>query len=299
MQHALDSRAIRLVAEIPVGDRLGEAILWDDAGQCFMWIDIEGRRFHRLSWPGLDLETFTTPFRIGSFALTNDPNLVVAAFESGFATFHYRSGRHDWIARPNLPAGVRFNDGRVDREGRFVAGTLVEDSHAAGNSNAGQLFRLNCDGSTDVLLDGLAIPNALCWSPDGATAYHTDTLSFEIASFDYSERMTGRRCFAQLPRGQGPDGATVDAEGRIWVALWGGSKVAVFSDDGCPVGEVSLPVTQPTCPAFGGANRDVLAVTSASAGLSEDELCREPGAGNLFLYSVPAAGLPEPRLTLG
>lgn len=289
---------IRPIAEIPVRDLLGEGIVWDDVTQAFVWIDIEGRRLHRLAWPSLQLESFTTPFRIGSFALTETAGLIVAAFEQGFARFEFASGAWAWIARPDLATGVRFNDGRVDRQGRFVAGTLVESGEESGKVPAGKLYRLERDASVTTLVEGLSIPNALCWSPDGQTMYHTDTLSHTLTAYDYGDGATGGRPFASLPKGHGPDGATVDAESRIWVALWGGARVAVFGPDGSTLGEVAMPVTQPTCPALGGSNLDILAVTSASAGLSESELAAQPSAGNLFLFEVPATGLREHRITL-
>lgn len=291
-----DTTAVRLLAEIPVRDVLGEGILWDDAASEFVWTDIEGRRIHRLSWPDCTLQTFPAPLRIGSFALTDEPGTIIAAFETGFARFEPATGNLEWLARPEMPPGMRFNDGRVDRNGRFVAGTLVEDVDAAGDACLGKLYRLEADNSLTVLLEKLGIPNALCWSPDGRTVYHSDTLSQSLRAFDYGESLSDERVVTNAANGEGLDGGIVDKEGRIWIALWAGWRVVVLDQDGANLKYLPMPVSQPTCVALGGPDLNILAVTSASGGLSTEELAEQPRAGNLFLFEVPATGIAEHRV---
>ncbi|WP_423140779.1 SMP-30/gluconolactonase/LRE family protein [Parablastomonas sp. CN1-191] len=282
--------------QVAVGNRLGEGIVWDCVAGAFVWTDIHERRLFRLSWPGRELEEFALPHRLGSFALTSQPACILAAFEQGFAWYDLESTRCDWIARPQLPPGVRFNDGRVDRAGRFVAGTMVEDPVAAGSRRAGALFRLEETGVTTRLLDGIGITNALCWSPDGGTMYHADSTVGVLNAYEYGAPPMPRRAITAVAAPAVPDGATVDAKGRIWVALWGGAAVGIHSAEGAMLETIDVPVSQPTCVALGGPDMDILAVTSAHDGLTRADREREPGAGNVFFYATTANGLPECRV---
>lgn len=283
------------VAVIPVANELGEGVVWDDRAQAFLWTDILGRRLFRLTWGNATPQIFDLPDRLGSFALTDDPGEILAAFAPGFARYRLSDGACQWLARPALPHGVRFNDGRVDRLGNFVAGTMVENVAAAGGSDAGTLFRLESDGSVSELLRGFHISNSLCWSPDGHTMYHADSPAQAITAYGYDAAGARyQKIIAAFDEGY-PDGATVDAAGRIWVALWGAGCVAVLDPAGARLATIELPVSQPSCVALGGPDFDILAVTSARTDLDAAALEVEPQAGALFLLRVTARGLPEMR----
>jgi L-arabinonolactonase len=285
------------IAVIRTGNELGEGVLWDERTQAFVWTDILGRKFYRLPWGSDAPEVIDLPDRLGSFALTEDPHIIVAAFSDGFARFNLATGALGWLAQPQLARGVRFNDGRADRFGTFVAGTMVEDVNAAGGNDAGALFRLEEDNSLSQLLHGFHISNSLCWSPDGHSMYHSDSPAQAITEYAYDPLGARyRKVIATFDEGF-PDGATVDAAGRIWVALWAAGKVAVLDPAGARLGVVPVAASQPTCVAFGGPDLDILAVTSARTDLSADELARQPDAGALFLYRVNAVGLPECRVS--
>lgn len=292
-----DALCIEPAGRVAVGNRLGEGIVWDSRSSAFLWTDIKERRLFRLFWPSLKLEQFTLPHRLGSFALTEDAGQLVAAFEQGFARYAFESDRCEWICRPPLPPGVRFNDGRVDRAGIFVAGTMVEDAGVSGNAKAGELYRLEQSGEATRLLTGIGISNALCWSPDGSVMYHADSTEGILNAYEYGDRPGPRLPLTQPPAPAVPDGATIDADGRIWVALWGGAQVAVYSPDGALLDHLSLPVSQPTCVALGGEAFDILAVTSAHDGLSGAKRADEPEAGNLLLFRTAVRGLDECRAT--
>lgn len=284
------------LAVIPVANILGEGIVWDARGQAFMWTDILACKFYRLVWGSDTPEVIDLPERLGSFGLTDDPQVILAAFASGFARYNLVTGACDWLARPQLPAGVRFNDGRADRNGCFVAGTMVEDVAAAGGSDRGMLYRLEDDASLSELLHGFHISNSLCWSPDGQTMYHSDSPAQAITEYRYdASGVRYQKIIATFDEGF-PDGATVDASGRIWVALWSAGCVAVLDPAGARLMTVPVGASQPTCTAFGGPNLDVLAVTSARTELSDADLAGQPDAGALFLYKTNAFGLPEPRV---
>lgn len=284
---------------IAVANMLGEGVVWDEHEHCFWWTDILDKKLFRLAWPARALTTYDLPYRLGSFGLTTQPGTLVAAFEQGVAWYEVDSGQLTWIARPALPPGVRFNDGRVDRHGRFWAGTMVEDSKAAGGEHWGCLYRLDADGSLSPQVTGLQISNSLCWSADGATLYHADSPQRRIDAYLVEAGGVGeRRTFAVVEAGSVPDGSTIDAEGRLWNARWGGSRVAVHGADGTLAGTLELPVSQPSCVALGGADLDIVAVTTARVDLTDQDLTRQPAAGHLFLYQTNARGLPENRVIL-
>jgi L-arabinonolactonase len=281
------------LAIIPCANMLGEGVLWDAHGQAFVWTDILGRRLYRLSWGSDQPVVIDLPDRLGSFALTSDPDVILAAFAPGFARYHLVSGACEWLALPDLPPGVRFNDGRTDRAGQFVAGTMVEDAAAAGGTDRGRLYRLEAGGGLTDLFGGFHISNSLCWAPGGGTMYHSDSPAQAISAYAYGGAgATDRRVLARFDEGY-PDGACVDADGNLWVALWGAGCVAVLGPDGERLATVPVGASQPSCTAFGGPNLDVLAVTSARADLTPDQLAADPLAGALFLFQTSARGLPE------
>ena len=198
---------------------------------------------------------------------------------------------------PDLPT-TRLNDARCDRQGRFVFGTLNE---APDRAPIGSFYRLNTDLSVERLpLPGIAIPNSICFSPDGTRMYHCDTLANVILCCDY-DPATGavgnQRLFADLGGAPGsPDGSTVDSEGFVWNAQWGGARVVRYAPDGRIDREIVLPVAQPSCPAFGGPALDRLYVTTAHENLTAEARLAQPSAGGLFAIDPDGVrGLPEVR----
>jgi sugar lactone lactonase YvrE len=173
---------------------------------------------------------------------------------------------------------------------------MVENVAAAGGSDRGALFRLEEDASLSQLLHGFHISNSLCWSPDGRTMYHSDSPAQAITEYGYDALGVRYQKIISLFDEGYPDGACVDAAGRIWVALWGAGCVAVLDPVGARLATVPLAASQPTCAAFGGPNLDVLAVTSARTELTAEALAAEPQAGALFLFQTNACGLPEERV---
>jgi sugar lactone lactonase YvrE len=283
-----------LVRVVEVGNTLGEGVLWDDVGQRVWWTDIQERLLYRYK-PVTDvLEKFELPERLGSFGFVDKSDRIIAAFESGFAFYHPESGQLDWIARPEHAAGnVRFNDGRVDHRGRFWAGSMVEGE----GEPSGKLYCL-CNGVIETHLRGIAISNGVCFSPDTRHMYFTDSPSLTIHRFDADPAngaLSNRQVFALTPPGEFPDGSIVDSEGHLWNAQWGASRVARYAPDGSISGSIELPVTQPTCIAFGNVALDHLFVTTSREGLPAAALSLQPKAGHLFVYKTNIKGNPEPR----
>lgn len=183
---------------------------------------------------------------------------------------------------------VRMNDGGCDPDGRFYCGSMAYDA-APGR---GRLYRLDPSGAASLVLEGVTISNGLGWSPDGSIAYYVDTPTQRIDVFTYDTEagLTGRRPFVHIPPEAGaPDGLTVDAEGHVWVALWGGGAVHRYAPDGRLAGKVEVPVTKVTACALGGPKLDRLFITTMREGTDPT---REPEAGALFRADVGVAGLP-------
>jgi sugar lactone lactonase YvrE len=184
----------------------------------------------------------------------------------------------------------------VDRQGRFWAGTMnMVDSFRPD----GALYRLDSDLTLHQMETGVSISNGTAWSPDNRTMYFTPTGDRLIWAYDFEPEtgsISNRRVFAEFSEEDGlPDGHTVDSQGFLWSAFWGGWKVCRFDPDGKLEREIRIPSAQVTCPKFGGPNLDELYVTTAYSGLSEAERARQPEAGGLFRIQMDAKGLPEPE----
>jgi sugar lactone lactonase YvrE len=183
---------------------------------------------------------------------------------------------------------VRMNEGGCDPDGRFYCGSMAYD-HRPG---AGALYRLDRDGSVRVVLGSVTVSNGLEWSPDGSRAYYNDTPTQRTDVFDYDREsgLTDRRPFAEIPpEVGGPDGLTVDEEGGVWVALYGGGAVRRYTPEGVLDGVIEVPARQVTACTFGGPDLDQLYITTSREGLEPDE---DPLAGSLFRAAVGVAGLP-------
>ena len=287
-----------LVDIVAVANTLGEGVLWDVPGQRAWWTDIQERVLFRYDPVTRELERFGLPERLGSFGLVEDSDEIIAAFESGFAFYHPESGQLQWIERPGHDApNVRFNDGRIDRQGRFWAGSMVEGR----GTPTGKLYCLasgTASAASSVWLTGIAISNSICFSPDGRQMYFADTPHRMILRYDLdpaSGAISNRQVFARTPPGAFPDGSHVDAQGHLWNAQWGSGRVVRYAPDGAISGTIDVPASHVSCVAFGGADLDLLFVTSARQELSAGQLAAEPHAGDLFIYQLNIKGLADAR----
>lgn len=288
----------RLVATIPSRCVLGEGPVWDDRLGCLWFTDIQRAELLRWDHGAGQLTRLALPERLGSLALTDDLGVLLAALASGFALLRPGTGQVDWLHRVEPEyRGVRLNDGRVDRQGRFWAGSMVEREDGA-PAERGTLWRLDPPGTAapKALRDGISISNSICFSPDGAHAYFSDTPTRQILRYAACGDSLGTpTLFAETEPDCWPDGADVDADGRLWNAEWGAARITCYTPDGRVAGRLPLPVSQPTCVAFGGTDLDLMFVTSASEGLAAGS---EPEAGNLLIYEGGFKGLPAGRFRL-
>lgn len=290
--------ALTPLAILPVNNLLGEGILWDSRRQRLWWTDIQSRRLFRYDWALSDTHILEMPERLASFGLTAGSERLIAAFESGFAWYDPGDQSVTWLARPERPhSAVRFNDGRVDRQGRFWSGTMVEGDHP--DVSAG-LYSFDRHYGVRQHLNDVRISNCLCLSPDGRSLYFADSPTRTIRVFELGPEGTlgPSRVFAQTPVGADPDGATIDADGCLWSAHWGAGCVVRYTPEGKIDRTLRVPASQPTCVCFGGPDLDVLCITTARIGLSEASLSTEPNAGDVFLYRVGVKGLPEAEYQL-
>ncbi len=280
----------------PTKDRLGEGPLWDVMEQALYWVDSVGCRIHRYSPESGALRHWTVPGMIGSLALCARGGAILA-LESGFHRFDFTSGEAAPIIDPEADnPRTRFNDGKVDPQGRFVAGTMARQIR---DEPLGALYRLNPDASLEVLERGVIVSNGPCFSPDGRTFYFADSPRRAIFAYDYDPAggplRNKRPLIDTAPLGTAPDGATVDAEGFIWTALVLTGRISRFAPDGRLDRVIEMPVSFPSSVMFGGAGLDVLFVTSISDSLNR-RAPDEPEAGGLFaVHGLGVRGLAEPR----
>ena len=279
-----------------LGAALGEGPLWDDGAAALWFTDIEGRTLNRFD-PASGAGT--------TIAAGGRPGFIVHAADGGFIVGMERAlHRFDGAAMggvvADVPAraGTRLNDGAVDPDGRLWFGSMDVDCAAA----TGAVHRFGGGPDPVVTVGGeCAITNGPAIAADGRTLYHVDTLAGRIIAFDIARRDTlvDGRVFAAIDPADGaPDGVVIDAEGCLWVALWGGWAVRRYDPDGALMGTVRVPCAQPTKIAFGGPGLMTAYVTSARTGLDAHALARQPLAGALFAFAAPAPGLPPHRLRL-
>jgi L-arabinonolactonase len=274
-------------------DVLGEVPRWHPHEQALYWIDAFKPAIHRLHPATGRLESWTPPEKLGSFAPRAGGGLLIAG-RGGLAAYDSASGRLDRIVDPEAGGAVNIlNDGRCDRRGRFWVGSMSRTMERA----SGVLYRLD-RGHLDAVDDGIWITNGLCWSPDDTKMYVADSHVKSIFVYDFhldAGTIGPRRVFAITNQRPGvPDGSSVDAEGFIWNAVFGGSCVVRYAPDGRISRTLQLPVSRPTACAFGGADLGTLYITTARFRLPPDRLASEPLAGGLLALDVGVKGLPEP-----
>jgi L-arabinonolactonase len=277
-------------------DALGEGPLWDVAEQALYWIDSYGPAVHRLEVGG-GRTTWPLPEHVGSMALRQGGG-AVCSLQSGFHTLDFNTGAVTLLAQAAPPnSRTRINDGKVDRQGRFVAGAMDYEERDPLCS----LYRLDPGGGVAVLDDGIVCSNGPCWNLAGTTLYFSDTSRRLIYAYDYDLATGGvanRRVFADFAAlgFQGyPDGATVDAEDCLWSCEVYRGRLLRFRPDGTLDRVVGLPVESTTSIMFGGPDLDVAYVTSMARAVG-GVLPREHEAGMLFaIHGLGVRGVAEPR----
>jgi sugar lactone lactonase YvrE len=269
---------------------LGEGPVWVEREAALYWLDIKGLKIFRLGEDGRR-SGWPTPLRVGSIAPRAGGGFI-AGTEHGIAEIELEAPRFDIVRNPeaDLPHN-RFNDGKVDRGGRFWAGTMDDKERDA----TGTLYRVDPDLTVSAVDSGYRVTNGPAFSPSGDRMYHNDSARRVTYVFDFEDGIaSNRREFLRFGHGEGhPDGMTVDAEGCLWIAFWDGWCVRRYSPSADLLQVIEMPVARPTSCAFGGSELDCLFITSASIGLDPKALEMQPNAGGLFMMKPGVRGLAD------
>ena len=279
---------IRAISDV-VSD-LGEGPIWSPQTNCVTWTDITQNKFHTADLDTGATKSFSAPSMVGAIAHTRGGDYI-AATQEGFAHVSIDgkfSALHTFLA-----ADMRMNDGKVDPVGRFWAGSLA----LSFEKNRGSLYVLEKDGSYSSVLDDVTLSNGMGWSPDSNFFYYIDSIPGVLKRFDYESvdgRISNPVDLITFDTSKGiPDGMSVTSNGKIVVALWDGGRVEIYEPSGKKISEIKLGVSRPTSCTFGGADGNVLIVTTASQGI---DLGKEPLAGKILAVTdTGLSGLPPHR----
>lgn len=277
----LDARAI-----------LGEGALWHPKQNVLYWIDINGNQFHCYQPKTGTNKTFDVGAKIGTVVPAKKGGALVA-LQSGIHHLDTQTGKLSLLTKPFSDSMLRFNDGKCDPAGRFWVGTLAMD----GRKKAAALYRFDKNKSLHQMLDSVSVSNGICWSHDKKTMYYIDTPTGTVQAFDYDNAsgvISRGRVVITIPKETGfPDGMTIDLEGKLWIALWGGAAVGRFDPQtGKLLAKIEVPAPFVTSCAFGGKDLKTLFITTARVKMSTEDLQRYPYSGGLFAIEPGVAGVP-------
>ncbi|MDR1478903.1 MAG: SMP-30/gluconolactonase/LRE family protein [Planctomycetaceae bacterium] len=280
---------------LDVQAELGEGIFWHPIEHCLYWLDIEGCSLNKFD-PKTRINLAEQLDRqVGCVVPTTEKSLLLAG-EGGIEEYWSETEEWAFLANPEEDKpNNRLNDGKASPDGRFWFGSLNRNHE----KNQAAFYVMEHDGTVRRILTGLTNSNGIGWSPNGETLYHIDTPTRQVSAFDYDAEhgdICNRRTLVQFPESPeygNPDGMTVDAEGMLWIAHWGGSRVTRWNPtSGEIIAAVNVPASQVTSVAFGGENFDTLYITTARRSLSLESLRRQAYAGGLFAVTPGVAGLP-------
>jgi sugar lactone lactonase YvrE len=265
---------------------LGEGPVWDSVREELIWVDIDRGLVHRRSCGRADL-TVDVGQPVGC-AVPRAGGGLALALRDGIGLMPPGAGEARLVAPVERERRhTRMNDGACDSRGRFWAGTMS----LAGDTRAAALYRFDPDLHVTRVLPGISVSNGIGWAPDGSVLYHVDSPRRRVDLYEFdADRGTvaGRRAVIPIAAELGsPDGLTVDAEGGIWLALWGGAAIQRYSPDGVLEERIELPVTNVTSCCFGDRDLGTLYVTTAARGAAH-----EPLAGAVFACRPGVCGLP-------
>ncbi|MEJ0092300.1 MAG: SMP-30/gluconolactonase/LRE family protein [Methylocella sp.] len=279
-----------------VGAELGEGPIWREEERAVYFVDIKGRKVHSLFVESGKKNSWAMPDQPGFIAPLKDGNLI-CGLPGGLYRLDTRSGEvAKKVEVEGSIEGNRLNDGHVDSRGRLWFGSM----HDGESERSGSLYRLCDDRGLTVQDDGYVITNGPAISPDGHTLYHADTLKRIVYAFDLNDAgvLSRKRPFVQIEGTGFPDGMAVDADGFVWVAMYGGWRIDRYSPDSELIDTVRLPCANVTKLAFGGNDLRDVYVTTAWKGLTSVERSGQPLAGALFSFRSQKPGMPQNLCTV-
>ena len=269
---------------------LGEGPLWHPVREQLFWFDILNRTLHSQT------RSWTFPDYVSAAGWISADELLVAC-ETGLFRLNLTTEDRETVVKAGT-AETRSNDGRADRQGGFWFGTMEKKAE----KGLGSIWRWH-RGELRQLVQGINIPNSICFTPDGGAAHFSDTTLGKVmkVALDADGWPKGvPEVWLDLERaGLNPDGAVIDAEGRFWNAQWGAGRVACYGPDGVFLDAIETPgAPQSSCPAFGGPGLTTLYVTTALEHMDAEARARHPASGQLFAFPGAGKGLPEPQVIL-
>ena len=269
--------------------------MWTVREQALYWTDNLGGSIHRLEPESGSDQTFLLGQNVMGIGLRERGGLVLALAKQ--LAFYEPGGALEQLmgVEDDQPRN-RFNDGKVDRRGRYWAGTMND---VEWDTPSGSLYRLDPSLGLSRLRDAVVCANGLGWSPDDRTFYFGESFRYAIFAYDFDPdagALSARRVFATVDRRSGafPDGLTVDAEGGVWSVQNGAGRVVRYAPDGGVTHEVEVPLPQPTSCIFGGRDLDVLYITTSRQKMTPEQLGRYPLSGSVFAVRPGLSGVPEP-----
>ena len=265
---------------------LGEGAIWDPRNAVLYWVDIVGGKIHVYNPASGSDRAIDAGGQVGTVVARSSGGLMIALGNS-FARLDLDTEEADVVH--TLDEESRLNDGKCDPAGRFWAGTMGPEGTAS-------LYCLFPDLSVKKMLDGVTTSNGLCWALDAKTMYYIDTPTQRVDAFDFdvaTGEIANRRTVIDVPAEMGhPDGMTIDAEGKLWVAHWDGWHVHRWDpESGELLESISVPAARVTSCAFGGPDLDDLYITTARVGIDGSALADQPRAGGLFKARPGACGV--------
>jgi sugar lactone lactonase YvrE len=277
---------------------LGETPIWVPEERSLYWVDIGRHMIYKIDTTTGEYQSFKPDMPVRGLCRRTAASWLVIT-DAGLAFWDLESNACRFIVDPysDNPA-IQFNDGTIDRQGRLLVGSY---NSARLEAPDGSLYRLDTDCRLSRLDGDLVLSNGIAISPDGNTLYIAEMFANKITAYDYDAEtgdVGNRRVFVQIPDEAGrPDGLTVDSEGFVWAAHWGGWRVTRYDPRGKLEREIRVPVELVTCIGFGGENLDELYITTAWYNLNDSRRKAQPLAGDLFRIKTDIKGIPEPKFS--
>ena len=280
---------------LSIQNELGETPIWVPEEKSLYWVDFIQNIIFRIEVKTKMQESFKPDIPVRGLCRRRSGGWLLVT-GAGLAYWDSRFNKCEFIVDPyEDQPDLELNDGAIDRQGRLLVGSF---NSAQPDASDGSLYRLDTDRSLHRLDRDIALSNGIAISPDGKTVYVSEMSAYRINAYDYDTTtgtVSNRRVFVTIPEGAGkPDGLTVDSQGFVWAAHWGGWRVARYDPAGKLEREIRVPVELATCIGFGGQNLDELYITTGWYNLNDRQRRDQPLAGDLFRIQTDITGIAEP-----
>ncbi len=276
---------------------MGETPIWVEEKNQLFWVDATKGHIYKYTLGDKDWEKFKPEFQARALIRRQNNGWVIVTNNNGIAFWDEKTNKCEFITNPYKDdEDMDFNDGTADRQGRFLVNSYRKSQL---DSTDGSIYRLDPDLSFHKIDTGLKLPNGMAFSLDGTKLYVVEMFNNAILEYDYDTELgevSNKKILVDIPPDNGmPDGLTVDAEGYLWTAHWGGWRVTRFDPKGNIDREIEVPAEIVTCIGFGGKEMNELFITSAWTSLSDEQIKEQKQAGDLFNIKLDVKGIPEAK----